>query len=232
MRRVKNLSVFFPAYNEAANIGQVVQSALEVLPRVVETFEVIVVDDGSTDDTEKIVQQLCQGDPRVRLISHHPNRGYGAALRSGFYSAQYDLIAFTDGDGQFDLSEITSLLEKLEKADLVIGYRRRRAEGSLRVINAKLWALLMRILFGLRVKDIDCAFKLMRREVLEKIPKLESDGALISAELLIKAQRFGFRIVEVPVSHLPRRAGSPTGANLKVILKAFWELAKFWRKMR
>lgn len=229
---IKEISVFFPFYNEQGNIEQVVQKAVSVLEKVAISYEVIIVDDGSFDNTDKIANSLTQVNSNIRLISHPTNLGYGEALKSGFYNAKYELIAFTDGDGQFDISEIESFLPYFPEYDFVIGYRKKRVDPLHRRVNGKLYRGFIWLIFGLRVHDIDCAFKVIKKEVLNKIPKLESSGALISAELIIKVQKAGFKIKEIPVTHLPRLVGTPTGANPKVIMKMFREVVKFGRFMR
>ena len=226
MSKVSSLSVFFPAYNEEKNIGKTVEKALQILPTLVSDYEVIVVNDGSTDSTKVEVEKIIDKNPKVKLISHPKNLGYGAALKTGFYSAKFPLIVYTDADSQFDFSEIKKFLEKIDNAELVIGYRQKRAEGFFRSFNAAGWRFLNFLLFGLRVRDIDCGFKLVKKQVLEKVPKLVSTGATISAEFLVKAKRAGFKISEVPVVHYPRKSGKQTGASLKVIVKAFFELFK------
>lgn len=229
--KVDSLSVFFPFYNEEGNIENVVRKADGIAREVAKQYEIIIVDDGSKDGTGEIAKRLTEENPNWRLVSHDVNRGYGGALKSGLYSCRYDLVTFNDGDGQFDFSEIGIFLDNLPNADLVIGYRKKRSEGGIRVINQKLYHLLILVLFGVHFRDLDCGFKLLRKKVLDSIPHLESEGALVSAELLILAKRKGFRIVEVPVSHYPRIYGKPTGANLRVILKMFWEVYKFWRRL-
>jgi len=226
------ISAFFPAYNEEKNIARTVEKAVAVLEGVADDYEVTVVNDGSHDRTLAVARELERRFPKVKVINHEVNQGYGGALKSGFYSARYDWIVFTDSDGQFDFSELTRLLEKADQADLVIGYRLKRVEGGIRLLNAKLWGFLIAALFGLYVRDIDCAFKLIRQDVLKGIPKLESEGALISAELLIRAKKAGFRIAQVGVHHYPRVEGSPTGANIGVIVKAFKELFWLWRNLK
>lgn len=225
------LSVFYPAYNEEENIAQTVEKTLQVLPEVAREYEVIIVNDGSKDRTGEIGEALSQKYRNVKVIHHSENRGYGGALKTGMYNSQYEIIAFTDSDGQFDFSEIREFIPHLHNYDVVIGYRRNRAEGFRRRLNAKAWGLLMRLVFGLQARDIDCAFKVFHRQVIEKIPPLESNGALISAEFLMKAHRSHFKIKEIPVSHFPRVAGKPTGANLQVILKAFHELFILKKKL-
>lgn len=226
------ISAFFPAYNEEKNITTTVENAVSVLQDLAEEFEILIINDGSKDNTLVIARELEARFPQVKVINHEVNRGYGGALKSGFYNACFDWVVFTDSDGQFDFSELSKLLNKAESCDLVIGYRLKRVEGAFRWLNAKLWGLLIWLIFGLHVKDIDCAFKLIRRDVFDKIPKLESNGALISAELLIRCKKAHLKISQVGVCHYPRREGNPTGANIKVIIKAFKELFWLWRKIK
>ena len=225
------VSVFFPAYNEEGNIERVVRRAVEVAGGLFEDFEIIIVNDGSTDQTGEIADGLSVENPRIRVIHHPQNLGYGGALKSGLYHARCDWICYTDADGQFDFSEITRFLPHTQKADLIIGYRQGRSDTLARTVNSKLWGLLVFLLFGLRVKDRACGFKLIKKKVLKTIPKLESDGAVTEDELLVKAKKAGFKFAEVGVSHHPRRAGKQTGANPKVILTAFREIFKLWRRL-
>jgi glycosyltransferase involved in cell wall biosynthesis len=227
---VERLSYFFPAHNEAANIEALVDEALAELPSLATRFEIIAVDDGSRDDTGAIADRLAAAHPGVVRVVHHPtNLGYGAALRSGFRAARYELVAFTDGDRQFRVADLGRLLEQGRAADapdVVAGFRIRRADPLIRTLYARLYRLANRIFFGLRVRDVDCACKLFRREALEGI-RVESGGAFFSAELLIKLGASGRSIVEVGVPHHPRVAGSPTGARPSVIWRAvkdFWSL--------
>jgi glycosyltransferase involved in cell wall biosynthesis len=228
--RVVRLSYFFPAHNEEANARALVEEALAELPKLAETFEIVVVDDGSRDATGAIADELAAAHPDVVRVVHHPtNLGYGAALLSGFRAARHDLVAFTDGDRQFqvaDLGRLTARLAEPDHPDVVVGYRIKRADPAIRTIYAKLYRFANRIWFGLRVRDVDCACKLFRREALEGIA-VESGGAFLSAELLIKLRAAGRTIVEVGVPHHPRTAGSPTGAKPSVIFRAvrdFWLL--------
>lgn len=210
------------------------ERAVEVLEKVAKKWEIIVVDDGSKDKTGVIVKRLIKKEPRIRLITHTPNRGYGAALKSGFYNSQYEWIAFTDADGQFDFSEITKFFEKQKQtgADLVIGYYLKRAVPFYRIWGSKLWELAVFLLFGLKVKDIDCGFKLIRKKVIEEIPPLEAErGPFISSELLIKTKKKGFKIVQLGVHHYPRQAGKATGASLKVILSGLKDLIRLKAKL-
>ena len=229
-RRVARLSYFFPAHNEEANIEALVAEALETLPTLAETFEIIAVNDGSKDKTGDIADRLAAAHPDVvRVIHHNPNRGYGGALRSGFEASRYELLAFTDGDRQFqiaDIGRLTARLQDADKPDVVVGFRIKRADPFIRILYARSYKLANRIFFGLRVTDVDCACKLFRREALEGI-RVESGGAFFSAELMNKIRQSGRSIAEVGVPHYARTAGSPTGAKPSVIWRAvkdFWGL--------
>ena len=228
--KVARLSYFFPAHNEEANLEGLVAEALETLPSLAEAFEIIAVNDGSRDRTAEIADRLAAEHPDVVRVVHHPvNRGYGGALRSGFEASRYDLLAFTDGDRQFrvaDLGRLTARLQAADRPDVVVGYRIRRADPFIRVVYARSYKLANRIFFGLRVRDVDCAAKLFRREALDGV-RVESGGAFFSAELLIKIRNRRRTIAEVGVPHYPRTAGSPTGARPTVIWRAvrdFWGL--------
>jgi glycosyltransferase involved in cell wall biosynthesis len=220
-----------PAYNEEANIEPQVHEVVNMLRGVTDDFEVIVVNDGSRDRTGEIVAHLSKTTPQVRLVQHERNQGYGAALYTGFINAKNDLIFLTDSDRQFDMSDFQRLLPLIQQADIVAGYRAPRRDPFMRVLNGKGWSALVTLWFGYTARDIDCAFKLFKRDVIESIKqRIESRGATFSAEFLIRARRKGYRIVEAPVSHHPRRAGSPTGARPDVIVRAFRELFKLrWK---
>jgi hypothetical protein len=226
------LSLCFPCYNEQDVIGEVLAGALAVLPEFLDEFEIVVVDDGSKDGTSSVVERAAMRDDRVRLVRHEKNRGYGAAVATALRSARGEWICFTDGDGQFNMLDLPNLLVHAEKSDVVIGYRRQRAEGGIRQFNSNSWKWLIRCLMGLKVRDLDCAFKLFPRWVIECL-KLNAEGACISAEIMTQCMKGGLSITEVPVNHYPRSAGKATGANFKVVLKAFRELPIVWqyRKM-
>ena len=226
-----SISVFFPCYNEQDNVKRVAAKAVEVLEAMGADFEVIIVNDGSADKTGQVADSVAQADKRVRVVHHPQNRGYGAALQSGIRAAQKNYIFFTDGDGQFDIGEIQLLLPFIEQSDIVCGYRLNRKDPFMRKLNGWMWTKLVCMLFGMRIRDIDCAFKMFRREVFDGM-KLSSTGALISAEILARATKRGCRITEVGVHHYPRTAGKQTGANLKVILRAFKELFKLYNRIR
>ncbi len=221
--RLPSLSVFFPCHNEVGNIERLVLRTLEVLPNVADQFEIIIVNDGSRDGTRELADRLASEHAAVRAIHHEENRGYGGALKSGFAASRYEFVFFTDGDGQFDVGEITLLMALLDRADIGVGWRMKRADPFIRLVNAKAYCTMIRLLFGLKVRDIDCAFKLLPRKVLESV-ELHSDGALISAELLIKARHAGFTVAETGVHHYPRLAGQQSGARLSVIVRMFREL--------
>jgi glycosyltransferase involved in cell wall biosynthesis len=232
---IDEITAFLPVYNEEQNIGSVVRKVRDVLEKTADKWEVLIIDDGSSDQTVASVMEPIKSDERIRLISHKENRGYGAALKSGFYNAKYNWISFIDSDGQFDYSEIYGFIEKQKEtnADLVIGYYKKRQVSYFKKLTSKIWELSVLILFGLRVRDIDCGFKLIRKDVIDSIPKLESErGAFISSELLIKARKKGFKIVEIPVTHYPRTKGKGTGRNLNVIIKSFMDLLRLWKKLR
>lgn len=217
------LSLCMPAYNEAANIEDSLDSACAILPYFVEQFEVVVVDDGSHDATVDAVVRYAARDPHVVLVRHEHNRGYGAAVTTCLRAARGNLIAFTDADGQFSPLDLPQLLVQLEGCDAVIGYRYRRADSPVRRLNAWAWNWLIRASLGVWVRDLDCAFKLFRREVVEQL-RMTSTGAAINAEILVQCARGGMRLRETPVTHYARHHGAPTGAGLRVIARAFREL--------
>ncbi|OGC92186.1 hypothetical protein A3D85_02755 [Candidatus Amesbacteria bacterium RIFCSPHIGHO2_02_FULL_47_9] len=229
------LSVFFPAFNEQEQIENTVVKAKSILEKVVKNWEIIIVNDGSKDRTAEIAAKLVRQDARIKVVTHNPNQGYGASLRSGLYAAKFPWIAFTDSDGQFDFSEITNFIhnQKQTGADLVVGYYLKRQVPFYRKANTLLWQTAVNLLFGLNIRDIDCGFKLISKKVIDTIPKLESSrGAFISSEFLIKAKKSGFKIIEIGVHHYPRKTGSGTGANLNVIIKSFVDLFRLWKKLR
>ncbi|MGI8890104.1 MAG: glycosyltransferase family 2 protein [Chthoniobacterales bacterium] len=225
------LSVIFPAFNEEANIRHTVEAARMVLPKLADTWEIILVNDGSRDATTPICDELAEQFPEVRAVHHVENRGYGAALKSGILAARHDYIFFTDSDGQFDLQELENLIDWASHYEIVTGYRGKRQDPPHRLINAWGWRTLVRMVLGVKVRDIDCAFKIFQRSVFDRI-QIRSVGAMVNTEILAQANSFGMRIHEVEVTHYPRRAGKPSGANLHVIVKAFRELFRLWGQLR
>lgn len=232
---VKEISVFFPAFNEGANLYDTVSKAAAVLKNNFDNWEIIIVNDGSTDNTASEIKRLEALDSRIKSVTHSKNRGYGAAFRSGVYNARLSWIAFTDADGQFDFSEISKFLAAQEnsEASLVAGYYLKRSVPFYRKLNTFAWQTVVNLLFGLKVRDIDCGFKMFSKKVIETIPMLESErGAFISTEFIVKAKKGGFKIAQVGVHHYPRLAGQSTGAKINVILKSFIDLFRLWRKLR
>lgn len=232
---IKELSVFFPCYNEEKNISNTVNKAISTLEQIATKWEILIIDDGSKDKTGEIALALQKKYPNnIKVITHNPNKGYGAAFKSGFYNAKYKWIAFTDADGQFDFGEIINFINKQKEtnADLVIGYYLDRKVSKSIILTSKIWEIIVSALFGLKVKDIDCGFKFVSKKVIDTIPKLEAErGAFISSEFLIKAKKSGFKIVEVGVHHFPRTEGQATGRQLKVIIKSFTDLFRLWFKI-
>ncbi len=230
-RSLTSLSLFFPCYNEKENVGTMIEQAIEVGETYGVDYEVIVVDDGSRDGSAEIVKKWSEKNARVRLVAHERNMGYGAALRTGLAAAEKDLVFLTDGDNQFRLADIEKLFSKIDGCDVVTGYRIQRRDDARRVIQGRLWTSLNRTLFGLKVRDVDCAFKLFRKKALKDL-RLESNQLLIHAEILARLQRKGFRIEEIGVTHYARTAGKPSATGLSRILKTFFELFRLWGRIR
>jgi glycosyltransferase involved in cell wall biosynthesis len=226
-----SISVFFPCYNEQDNVERTVNNALDVLKNLKADFEVIIVNDGSRDATARIADDIAARNDRVKTVHHKTNLGYGAALKSGFKAVTKDLVFYTDGDGQFDISEMPPLIPLMDQYDIVSCYRLDRQDSLIRKLNGWAWTKLVCLLFGVKIRDIDCAFKLYKTQIFDNI-EMSSDGALIDAEILARAVRKGYTVTQKGVHHFPRTAGEQTGANLKVILRAFKELFKLRRRIR
>jgi glycosyltransferase involved in cell wall biosynthesis len=226
-----SISVFFPCYNEQANVERTVNRAIETLEKISADYQIIIVNDGSSDDTGKIADKIAAENRKVKVVHHKTNLGYGSAIRSGIKASVKNLIFFTDGDGQFDINELLPLLPLISSFDIVSCFRINRKDNFLRRLDGFCWTKLVCLLFGLKVRDIDCAFKLFKKEVFDQF-ELVSAGALISAEILARAARKGFSITQVGVHHYPRTAGNPTGAKLTVIFRAFWELFRLYGQIR
>ncbi|HYM49776.1 MAG TPA: glycosyltransferase family 2 protein [Candidatus Limnocylindrales bacterium] len=228
--RAVRVSAVLPAFNEEANLAQSVARTVAALSETTSAHEVVVVDDGSRDGTAELLAALEGRHPTLRVVTHPQNRGYGAALRSGFAAARYEWIFMMDADNQFDPNEIGMLLAYTAEADIVAGFRRERKDPMVRRLNALAFFTLVRLLFGRLVRDVNCAFKLMRRELLAGLD-LQSNGALINTEILVLGRRRRARIQEVAVHHFPRESGKQTGANPRVVLRAFAELVAFRRRV-
>jgi glycosyltransferase involved in cell wall biosynthesis len=228
---LSSLSIVVPCFDEEPNVAAVVADAQRAAERWADWHEVVVVDDGSRDRTREIAQSIAALDPRVRVVGHARNRGYGAAVRTGIAASRSDWVLLTDGDMQFDLSELERFVPVGAAADLVAGYRIERADPLPRRLAAHAWNRLMRRTFGVGIRDVDCAFKLMRGPAVRALA-LESDGAMVSTELLVRAGLAGWRIAEVGVHHRPRLAGESTGGDPLVIARAFRERRALVRRLR
>jgi glycosyltransferase involved in cell wall biosynthesis len=228
MKKVPQLSVFFPAYNEEKNIKKTLLQAIKVLDEIAKKWEIIVVDDGSTDKTAEIAKQLSQKYKNIRLIDHKKNKGYGAALKTGMAKARYSLVCYTDSDGQFDFSEIKNFLPKIKNHDLIIGFRKKRIDKLYRRILAKILWLANLILFKIDIKDIDCGFKLFKKRIIDKIGSLKTESAITETEFIVRAQRLGFKIAQVGVNHHSRIGGGQTGGKFRVIFKGGIEGLELW----
>ena len=229
-KKACSISVFFPCHNEEDAIEPLIRKTLAVLQKMTSDFEIIIVDDGSTDKTAQIADRLAGEISQVKVVHHNKNLGYGSALQSGFKGAAKELVFYTDGDAQFDINELPTLLPLINQYDIVSCYRINRQEGLIRKFNAFCWTKLVCALFRLKLKDIDCAFKLYKKCIFDDI-KLESTGALIDTEILAKAARKGYSITQSPVHHYPRQAGASSGASPSVIIRAFKELFKLRKKI-
>jgi glycosyltransferase involved in cell wall biosynthesis len=227
-----SISAVLPAHNEAENIRTTVENCVTYLENNVSDYEVVVVNDGSSDDTQYIVEGLASTNSKVVLVNHPVNTGYGSALRSGFEKASCEYIFFMDSDGQFDINDLDRLIPLLSAKDVVIGYREDRADSLVRSLNAWLYGLYIYLTFGLKVRDMDCAFKVFPTKAYQDIRPIISGGALFSAEFLIKLKRNGFTLREIPVRHFPRRFGTQSGASIKVILRMFKESWKLKNELR
>jgi len=225
-----SITVFFPCYNEEANVENTTKAALRTLSRISDDFEVIIVNDGSKDKTGEIADRLAAEHPNVRAVHNNPNLGYGGALQHGFREATKTWIFYTDGDGQFDFDEIDQLLPLLDRYDIISCYRLDRQDSFIRKVNAFAWTTLVNVVFNLWLRDIDCAFKIFPRKLFGEI-EMKSMGALIDAEVLARAKRLGYTIGQTGVHHYARTAGEQSGANLRVIARAFKELFKLRKEI-
>lgn len=220
-----SITVFFPCYNEQDNVARVAEQAVQVLEGLRADYEVIIVNDGSSDHTARIADEIAKANKRVRVVNHPRNLGYGAALQSGFRAATKELVFYTDGDAQFDLNELPPLLPLMKDFDIVSCYRMNRQDTSFRKLGGWLWTKMNGVLFSLNLRDIDCAFKLYKRAIFDNI-KMESQGALIDTEILARAARKGYKITQRGVHHYPRTAGHQTGGSPKVVLRALKEVIR------
>jgi glycosyltransferase involved in cell wall biosynthesis len=231
-KKVPELSIFFPFWNEEKNIDSVVKKAMPIAKKVATKWEILIIDDGSSDATLEKAKDLAAKYPNLKVITHQPNRGYGAALREGFEKSKYKLIVFTDGDSQFDFSEVSEFINKIDNVDIVIGYRKKRLDHPFRHLLMNLLKIWDFVFFGFYFKDIDCGFKMFRKEALKKIMPFSSEGAMITTEILAKAKREKLKISQVEVTHYKRKYGDQSGGNLRVILRAIKESFALWWSVR
>jgi dolichol-phosphate mannosyltransferase len=231
MKKIPELSIFFPFWNEEKNIEGVVRKAIPVVEEIAEKWEIIIVDDGSSDNTLSIAEKIKNENENIVIASHTPNRGYGAALKEGFEKAKYKIIVFTDGDLQFDFSQVTRFLEKIDKADIVIGYREKRRDHPFRHFLMNLLKIWDFIFFRIYFKDIDCGFKMFTKDAMNKILPLKSEGAMVTTEILAKAKKANLKIAQVKVSHVSRKYGNQSGGNARVILRAIRESFSLWKEL-
>lgn len=232
MQKLNNLTIFFPFWNEEKNIETVINNAVPVAKKIADKWEILIINDGSSDKTQEKAEELAKKNSNIKVISHNPNRGYGAALKSGFEHAKYDYVVFTDGDAQFDFGEVDKFVENIRSHDIVIGYRKKRKDNIVRHILMNMLKAWDYVFFGFWFKDIDCGFKMFKKSALTEIMPLRSEGAMITTEILAKSVRKKLTIREVEVTHYPRKFGNQSGANLAVIVRAVLESLILWWDIR
>ena len=226
-----SISVFFPAFNDAPSLRALIPRTVETLQSLAQDFEIIVIDDGSADETPQVLADFEGQFPFLRVVCHPRNLGYGAALRSGFQAASKDLVFYTDGDGQYDVAELKDLFTRLDAdVDFVNGYKIQRADSLSRTLIGKLYQGLVKALFRLHIKDVDCDFRLMRRQVIEAVQLTFNSGA-IGAELMAQVERAGFRIVEVPVHHYPRASGESQFFRIGPVARMVTDVLRLWVRL-
>ncbi|MBP6820321.1 MAG: glycosyltransferase family 2 protein [Acidobacteria bacterium] len=230
-KRRPSISVFFPAYNDEGSIAAMVYKALSLLPQFADDYEVIVVNDGSSDGTAATLDELARQNSHVRVIHHPRNRGYGGALRTGFLSATKDLVFYTDGDGQYDVNELAKLVPLMtEGVDVVNGYKIKRSDAKRRVVLGATYKMLARLLFHLPIRDVDCDFRLMRRQAIQSIDLISTSG-VVCTEMVYKLHRAGCRFTETPVNHYPRLHGQSQFFTLRRVSKTAFDFFALWLKL-
>ncbi len=226
------LSVFFPAYYDEKNIGKVVSKAVEVIESLqIKDYEVTIIEDGSPDKTAKVADELAEKFPKVKVIHHEKNKGYGATLYEGFMTARFDYVFYTDGDNQFDLEELRKFVALVPYSDIVVGYRKKKQYSLYRKITSLVYNFLLRFMFNIDYIDIDCAFKLIKRDLFDKI-KIKTKDAFIDAEIMIQANLLGYKSTEIGVRHLPRVDGISTAARPSIIIRTIREILQFRKEIR
>ena len=229
--RYRRVSLFYPMFNEAKSVEPMTRKALQVMQEVADDFEILIIDDGSSDGSEKIADELARSDPHIRVIHHQGNKGYGQALRTGFANASKDIVAYTDCDEPVDLWLFRDALDHLEGHDMVIGYRLNRWEGWRRFAYSKVYNGLVRLLFGVRVRDINFSFKIIRREKLQML-HLAAGSVFIDGELLAEAARHHLSIYQMPVQYLPRKHGASHFDSIRAATYTFEEIWAYWQRRR
>lgn len=232
MTKISELSIFFPFWNEEKNIEEVVMRAIPIAEKVAKNWEILIIDDGSTDKTLEKANNIASKNKNIRVITHSPNRGYGAAIKEGLENANFQYVVFNDGDLQFDFSEVTKFIELIKNNDLVIGFRQQRKDNLIRHLLMNLLKLWDYLFFGFNFKDIDCGFKMFKKDAINELMPLRSEGAMITTEILAKAKRKKLKIAQVSVTHYPRLHGDETGANFFVVARAVLESLTLWWDMK
>ncbi|NQU99368.1 MAG: glycosyltransferase family 2 protein [Parcubacteria group bacterium] len=224
---IKRVSFFCPAFNEEENLEQVIESVLPVLKEVSDDFEIIIIDNGSEDRTPQIADELARRIPEVRVIHHETNRQYGGALKSGFKNARNEVVVYMDSDNQYDFNDFKKMVPHLATHEVVIGYRKERHDSMYRLFQSKIFNTIIKLLFGVRVRDINCSFRAYKKTVLDNID-IYSNSGFIDAEMLIKAKNKGYSIFEVAVMHFFRKAGKSTEAKPFMVLITIKEVLFYW----
>jgi len=227
--RKPSISFFCPAYNDEKNLAILIPKVFKILKKLCSGFEIVIVEDGSPDNTGKVADELATAyKPFIKVIHHRKNLGYGAALRSGFSNAKkFDYVFYTDGDMQYDVEELSKMIPYLKDCEVVIGFRLKRTLTFIRQVQSIVFNWIIRLLFDLHIKDVNCAFKIVSRDALNKI-NLTSNGAFIDTELLVKLKKQGYEFKEIEVVHLPRKFGKASGGSIKVIFGTLFEMFKFY----
>jgi glycosyltransferase involved in cell wall biosynthesis len=230
-RQRPGISVFFPAFNDEDSIGKLIREAMAVLPQITRDYEIIVVNDGSGDGTAVALDDLTRAYPQVRVFHHRKNQGYGGALRTGFKQATKDLVFYTDGDGQYDVRELKSLVALMtDDVDVVNGYKIKRSDSRRRIVLGAIYQFMARWMFRLPIRDVDCDFRLMRREAIQSI-KLTSTSGVVCTEMIYKLHAAGYNFTETPVHHYPRLYGQSQFFTLRRVIRTGYDFFKLWLKL-
>ena len=228
---LSSLSVFYPAYNDEGSIRPLVEKTLQLLPALTDDFEIIVVNDGSRDNTPAILDAMARELPHMRVVHHPANRGYGGALRTGLLTATKDWVFYTDGDAQYDVNELRDLVALVrDDLDVVNGYKLKRSDHRRRIVLGGIYKRLSRALFALPIRDVDCDFRLMRRAVIQSID-LRSTSGVVCTEMIYKLAQAGARFVETPVHHYPRMHGQSQFFNWRSVVKTATDFFALWLRL-